>query len=101
MSPQEAFDPTAVLQTYRNFGEVDFFGLDIALSYFVNSNWILSGNYSFVSEDVFENLDGIDDIALNAPQHKFGGSITYRNEKSGFDGNLRLRFVNSFPVATG
>jgi len=101
VTPQEAFDPTALMVTYRNFGEVDFYGLDLSLSYFVNRSWTLTGNYSFVSKDFYDNLDGIADIALNAPKHKFGGSITYRNQQTGFDGNLRLRWVDTFPVATG
>lgn len=101
VTPEEAFDPNAVMVTYRNFGEVDFFGLDLSLSYFINNNWTITGNYSFVSEDFYKNLDGIDNIALNAPKHKFGGSLTYKNPESGFDANLRLRFVDSFPVQTG
>ncbi len=100
VTPQEAFDPTAVMVTYRNFGSVDFYGLDLSLSYFVNPQWTITGNYSYVSEDFFANLDGIDNIALNAPKHKVGASLTYRNPQVGFDGNLRLRFVDSFPVQT-
>ena len=101
VTPQEAFDPTAVMVTYRNFGDVDFYGVDLSLSYFLSRHWTITGNYSFVSEDFFSNLDGIDNIALNAPKHKFGGSITYRNDEVGFDSNLRLRWVDSFPVQTG
>ncbi|MCZ6820433.1 MAG: TonB-dependent receptor [Calditrichaeota bacterium] len=101
VTPEEAFDPTALMVTYRNFGDVDFYGLDLSLSYFVNRSWTLTGNYSFVSKDFYDNLDGIADIALNAPKHKLGGSITYRNQQAGFDGNLRLRWVDTFPVATG
>ncbi|MFQ5866095.1 MAG: TonB-dependent receptor domain-containing protein, partial [bacterium] len=98
VTPQEVFDPTAVLVTYRNIGDVDFVGLDVSFSYYLNRLWTIGGNYSFVSDDVFENLDGIDDIALNAAKHKFGASISYRNRDAGFDSNLRLRFVDSFPV---
>ncbi len=101
VTPQEAFDPTAVMVTYRNFGDVDFYGVDLSLSYFLSRNWTITGNYSFVSKDFFANLDGIDNIALNAPKHKFGGSITYRNDEVAFDSNLRLRWVDSFPVQTG
>jgi len=101
VTPQEAFDPTALMVTYRNFGDVDFFGLDLSLSYFINRNWTITGNYSYVSEDFFANLDGIDNIALNAPKHKFGASLTYRDQEAGLDGNLRLRWVDAFPVQTG
>ncbi len=98
VSPEEATDPNALIATYRNFGDVDFFGLDFSFSYYVNRNWTLGGSYSFVSEDQFDNLDGIDDIALNSSKHKVGASLKYRNTQAGFSSDLRLRFVDSFPV---
>lgn len=101
VSPDEAFDPTAVIVTYRNFGEVDFWGFDVHFSLFLSANWTLDGNYSFVSEELFENLDGIADIALNAPQHKVGASVRYRNPAWGLDSQLRFRWVDSFPVNSG
>ncbi len=101
VTPQEAADPTAILLTYRNIGDVDLGGLDLSFTYFANQNWSFSGNYSFVSKDFFRNVDRGVNIALNAPQHKFGASLQYRNAEAGFDGQLRLRFVDSFPVETG
>lgn len=98
VSPQEAFDPTAVIVTYRNFGEVNITGFDLSLSYYMNRHWTVTGNYSFVNNNLFKNLGGIDDVAMNAPKHKFGGSLAYRSDESGFDGKLRLRWVDSFPV---
>jgi iron complex outermembrane receptor protein len=101
VTPAEAPDPTAILLTYRNIGDVDLGGLDLSFTYFANQNWSFSGNYSFVSKDFFSNVDRGVNIALNAPKHKFGASLQYRNPEAGFDGQLRLRFVDSFPVETG
>ena len=41
------------------------------------------------------------DIALNVPKHKFGGSIQYLNPDLGLGAQLRLRYVDSFPVISG
>ena len=38
---------------------------------------------------------------MNAPKHKFGAILNYRNPDIRFDGNLRLRFVDRFQVNSG
>ena len=38
---------------------------------------------------------------MNAPKHKFGANLNYRNMNAGFNSNLRLRFVDSFPANSG
>ena len=70
VTPEEAYDPTAVILTYRNFGEIAINGLDLSLAYFPNEAWSLTGNYSYVDKTFFEDVDGIADIALNAPGTK-------------------------------
>lgn len=98
VSPKEAFDPTALLLMQRNFGNISFSGLDLSFTYFANKYWSFGGTYSYISEKLFEDLDGVDDVALNVPKHKFGAILQYRNAEAGFDGQLRLRFVDSFTV---
>ena len=102
VSPMEAHDPTAVTSTYRNFGDLSVNGLDFKFAYFLNQNWNLGGNYSLVSEDLFEKVDGLRDIALNAPRNKFGVSVEYLNSNlNNLTAQLRLRFVDAFPVDSG
>ena len=101
VTPTEAADPTAILLTYRNIGDVNLGGVDLSFTYFANKNWSFSGNYSFVSKDIFKDVDRGANIALNSSKHKFGASLQYRNPDVGFDGQLRLRFVDGFPVETG
>ncbi|MFQ5821632.1 MAG: TonB-dependent receptor domain-containing protein, partial [Candidatus Heimdallarchaeota archaeon] len=98
VSPAEAFDPTALLLVRRNFGNISLTGLDLSFTYYTNKHWSFSGNYSYVSDNFFKNLDDVDDLALNAPKHKFGAMLQYRNPEVGFDSQLRLRFVDSFRV---
>ena len=58
-------------------------------------------NYSFVSKDLFEDVDGLGDIALNAPKNKFGASVQYLNADLGLGVGLRMRYVAGFPVRSG
>ncbi|MFQ6112541.1 MAG: TonB-dependent receptor domain-containing protein [bacterium] len=101
ISPQEVQNGTDIIVTYRNFGDVSVSGVDLSFTYHLNRSWNLSGNYSYVSRDFFESSEGRFDIALNAPKHKFGAMLNYRNSNIGFDGNLRLRFIDGFPVNSG
>lgn len=101
VTPEEASDPNAVMLTYRNFGEVSYYGTDIGFSYYPSDTWNLSGSYSFISENLFENVDGIDDIPLNAPKHKLSLAIGLR--PSGLPLNLgaRMRYRGAFEMADG
>ncbi len=101
VTPDNALDPADLMLTFRNFGDIDLIGLDLSFTYYFNSSWNINGNYSFVSKDFFENVDGIADIALNAPKNKFGGALNYINRGAGFDAQIRVRDVGAFPVSTG
>jgi iron complex outermembrane receptor protein len=86
-----------LIVSYRNVGDIDLWGGDIALQWFVTDNWTLSGNYSHVGDDYFEIEDG-DPIALNAPKHKGSVDLAYRNLRAGFTGAARVRFNSEFPA---
>ncbi|MFQ5602121.1 MAG: TonB-dependent receptor domain-containing protein [bacterium] len=101
ISPVEVQNGTDIILTYRNVGDVSVTGLDLSLTYFLNKNWNITGNYSYIDKDYFESKDGRSDIALNAPKNKIGAIINYRNDEAGFDGNLRFRFIDGFPVNSG
>lgn len=102
VSPREIQNATDVILTYRNFGDISLDGADLGFTYHANRNWVFGGTYSYVSEDLFpKNSDQPHDIALNAPQHKFGASIQYLKPDVGLETQLRLRFVDGFPVNSG
>lgn len=102
ISPQEIANGTDLILTYRNFGDIAFTGADFSLIYHANQNWKFSGNYSFVSHEFFpKNATTPYDLALNAPQHKFGLSVQYGNLPNGLDTELRVRYVEGFPVNSG
>ena len=101
VTPEQAADPNAIMLTYRNYGDISLNGLDLNFTYYLNPSLSFGANYSFVSKDLFENVDGLGDIALNAPKNKFGASVQYLNADLGLGVGLRTRFVAGFPVRSG
>ena len=101
VTPEQAADPNAIMLTYRNYGDISINGLDLNFTYYLNPSLSIGANYSFMSESVFENVAGLSDISLNAPQNKFGATIQYINADLGFGIGLRTRFVTGFPVISG
>lgn len=102
VSPKEAFDPTALILTYRNFGDISLTGVDFSFTYQLNRNWNFGGNYSYVSQNFFgKSSTQPQDIALNAPRNKIGASVQYINSDIGLETQLRLRYVDAFQVNSG
>jgi iron complex outermembrane receptor protein len=102
VSPREAIDPTAVLLTFRNFGNISLSGFDVSFAYYLNPSWTFSGNYSYVSRNLFEKSQTqVHDIPLNAPKHKLALSASYSNRRLGIVAELSGRYVDSFPFQSG
>ena len=101
VTPEQAADPNAVMLTYRNQGDISLNGADLSVTLFLTPDLSLGANYSFVSEDYFEKVDGVNDIALNAPTNKFGANVQYTNRQLGLGVGLRARYVQGFPVKSG
>lgn len=102
IAPKETASATDIILTYRNFGDVSLTGADFSLTYSAGPHWKFSGNYSYVSDDFFpKSATQPHDIALNAPRHKAGLSAQYGNLPNGLNTQLRLRYVEGFPVNSG
>jgi len=88
-----------VLITYRQFGDISFYGLDFSFAYHLNQNWNVGGTYSYVSKNYFaKSATQVHDINLNAPRHKVGGFLQFTDPKYGLDAMARLRFVDAFDM---
>ncbi|MGI9627228.1 MAG: TonB-dependent receptor domain-containing protein [Longimicrobiales bacterium] len=103
--PDQVDTPDLVL-TYRNFGDVDFWGADLSAQILVSDRVRLNGSYSFVSEECFDfNEDGscqsADDIALNAPTNKGSLGLSFDDQSSGFSAQGRFRSTGGFPTNSG
>ena len=101
VTPEQAFEPTAVMLTYRNFGEINLNGLDVNLAYFPSDQWSLTGSYSYVDQTLFENVDGIADIALNAPGNKFKLGTSYTFDQEQLTLGAQWRYVGAFRQESG
>ena len=106
ISPEQASDPYAMIMSYRNFEAVTIRGLDLSLAYFPADHWRLTGNYSFVNDNFFENLqfshgEGRGDIALNAPRHKVKLGMDYNFAEWGLALGGQMRYIDSFPMSSG
>jgi iron complex outermembrane receptor protein len=97
---------TDLFLTYRNFGDVDLWGVDLGLTFLITDVWSLSGSYSYISDDFFvglgnEQVDSIGDVALNAPKNKGSLGIHYDNRRLGLSIGLTGRYVQGYPVSSG
>ena len=101
VTPEQAFEPTAVMLTYRNFGEISLNGLDVNLAYFPSDQWSLTGSYSYVDNTLFEKVDGIADIALNAPGNKYKLGTSYTLDQQQLTLGAQWRYVGAFRQESG
>jgi iron complex outermembrane receptor protein len=87
--------------TYRNFGDIDLYGADLAIDALLNDEWTLMGTYSWASDDFFpqEEVGGLSDIALNAPKSRGSVGVRYRTDALTVQG--RSRFAAAFPMNSG
>ena len=95
-----------LLVTYRNYGEISYWGADMAARFLVSDMVQLDGSYSFQSEDCFDfeeddSCVGSRDIALNAPNHKGSLGLTVDDRSAGYTAGLRARFNAGFPMNSG
>lgn len=99
--PDDPLAGSDILLTYRNFGELDIWGVDLSMELLL-SEW-LSGSvaYSHLSENFFSAADLGQDFTLNAPRHKAYASLNYRNRDSGTWAALRGRFIGAFRQIQG
>lgn len=97
----EATDPTAIMLTYRNYGDVTLYGYDIGLQVGLLEGLALSGNLSYVDKNFFRNLDGVADLSLNAPKFKYNVGVDYRSATLGLNAGALLRHTDGFAVRSG
>lgn len=95
-----------ILLTYRNFGNVDLWGVDLALRVLATDRLSLDGNVSVVSDECFDfNGDALCedavDVALNAPDLKWRIRGRYHDEVAGITAEAQLRHTDGFPVNSG
>jgi outer membrane receptor for ferrienterochelin and colicins len=99
-SPDLPATSSDLIATYRNFGRVNLWGVDLGTTAILTDVLQLSVTASFVSDDHFIiPLDDVEQVvALNAPKRKGTVALNYRNLQNGWNGELRVRHNARFPV---
>jgi iron complex outermembrane receptor protein len=101
VTPEEALNPTDVLVTYRNFGDISFYGVDLSFAYHLNRNWDFGGSYSYITKNFFaRDKEQVHDIYLNAPRNKFGAYLQYNHPNRSFSAQSRVRYVDAFNMVS-
>ena len=90
-----------LILTYRNFGELDLYGADVAIDALLTDRWTVMGTLSLASDDFFpqEEVGGLSDIALNAPKTRGTAGLRFRTDELTVQG--RGRFGAGFPMNSG
>jgi iron complex outermembrane receptor protein len=93
------------LLTYRNFGVVNFFGVDAATQVQATDRISLFGNVSLVSDNYFDNEDLNEDsedltLSLNAPRFKARVGTAYQIPQ-GLSLNVAGRYTEGYRVESG
>jgi iron complex outermembrane receptor protein len=102
ISPNEIATNNEIILTYRNVGNISLNGMDLSLIYSPSASWKFSGNFSFLSKNYFyQDAQQPQDFSLNAPKHKFGAGVQYRDPSQIWEAQLRWRYVGGFPVKSG
>lgn len=94
-----------IMLTYRNFGQINFYGSDIAFQYQASNSLSMFGNLSVVSDDYFDDEEtdspgtGLE-VSLNSPSLKGTAGFKYKFE-NGLSVNAAGRYTDGFPVLSG
>ncbi|MEM1119083.1 MAG: TonB-dependent receptor [Bacteroidota bacterium] len=91
---------------YRTFDAYDYTGVDFGLEYYANQDLSFFANYSYISDNVFEDVpirggDGATETTtVGAPQNKFrfGGNYT---PATGLRANLSVQYDESYLALIG
>jgi iron complex outermembrane receptor protein len=92
-----------IFLTYRNFGEVELYGTDLAFDWMATPTISFSGSLSLVNKDFFtaEEADGPTNVALNATKTKGTLSAAWRDVFGRGGAEVRFRSVKGFPINSG
>ncbi len=91
--------------SHYNFGEINYWGADIATNYEINKTASLYANYSFINQTEFTREDvGPDETSpevyhLNIPKHRVKAGFAYNPDK-GLNFGLSFRYQNSMNINT-
>ncbi|MBX9929239.1 MAG: TonB-dependent receptor [Gemmatimonadaceae bacterium] len=94
--------PYLVFSYQNNTSQVDVRGADFAFDYLVDDQWTLSGTYSRLGQNVWNQIGGkANPLAANAPKNRGSLALRYASEARGLTHETRFRYTDAFPVNSG
>jgi outer membrane receptor for ferrienterochelin and colicins len=92
-----------IIVTYRNYGKLNVWGSDFGGEFLIDNRFSVLGTYSWVNRNLFprSEVGGLSDVTLNAPASKASATGRYRDHQRSRGAELRMRWVERFPVASG
>ncbi len=105
VQPAENARAGELIATTVNFGKINFWGMDLAAQFFVNSRLDVYGNLSFMNDDFFDESELGEQgtgrvLTLNAPKFKLKSGVNYQ-APDGISWNVTMRASNGFPMVSG
>lgn len=90
---------------YRTFEAFDYTGMDLGIEYYVNNDLSIFGNYSYVSDNVFEPLikggeGATERTSISVPENKYRLGLNY-TPATGIRGNLSFQHNDSYLAYLG
>lgn len=101
VTPEQAEDRTEILMIPVNYGNIDYWGVDVNMKAELLRNLSVGGTYSYISQVYFDDVDGQGPLSLNVPQHKASLSLQYTEPETGIQGSARYRFIDGHRVKSG
>ena len=90
-----------VVVGYINYGEVDMWGMDASLTWFINREWNLDVTYSHLSMTEFFNPITKAKDPINAPKHKGSLKLQYAPRRWPVSTSLNARYVDGYNWSSG
>ncbi|MBP9212248.1 MAG: TonB-dependent receptor, partial [Bacteroidetes bacterium] len=94
---------THAVWSYKNVGQVQEYGYDIAVNYYLTEEIILDANYTYFQFEIDKNTVSVADanqIQPNSARWKSNAGITYQS-KDNYDVSLKVKYVPSYYWSAG
>ena len=95
----------SLLATYQLVGtnSIDVYGFDLGVEYELNDRWAVLGTASGMNQNLWENIPGGNGLgfASNSPRLNGTATIRYRDEREGFNAEVRTRVASGYQVNSG
>lgn len=97
--------PPEIMLSFVNFGQVDYYGIDVGLKYIVNKNVYGYANFSWISDDYFNDEElgekGTGQaLSMNGPKLKYAFGLNYSSQRL-LSLNCAYRYQDKFETLAG